>query len=210
MQMKVCRAIFLLTAFAAGTAAAMAQYKSLQPPAPEGEMNGMETSQAKPMDMSKCKMDMSKCKCMDHGMESPVPAGTMRITFGNKSAEWTPATLAALPHQSVTVINGHTKQNMTFSGVPLIELLKQLGVPDKSEGESLRLYLVAEGADGYKVAYSLAEVAPAVSHSTVIVADAMDGKPLAGTVPLQLVNTGDKGLSRCVRNLMAIRVLTVE
>jgi hypothetical protein len=170
----------------------------------------MDMSQAKPMDMSKCKMGMSKCKCMDHGMESPVPAGTMRITFGDKSAEWTPATLAALPHQSVTVINGHTKQNMTFSGVSLIELLKQLGVPDKSEGESLRLYLVAEGADGYKVAYSLAEVAPAVSHSTVIVADAMDGKPLAGTVPLQLVNTGDKGLSRCVRNLMAIRVLTVE
>jgi hypothetical protein len=135
MQMRVYRAIFLLTAFAAGTVAAIAQYKSLQPPAPEGEMNGMKTSQAKPMDMSKCKMEMSKCKCMDHGMESPVPAGTMRIIFGDKSAEWTPATLAALPHQSVTVVNGHTKQNMTFSGVPLIELLKQLGVPDKSEGE---------------------------------------------------------------------------
>ena len=195
MQMKVCRAIFLLTAFAAGTVAAMAQYKSLQPPAPEGEMNGMETS---------------KCKCMDHGMESPVPAGTMRITFGDKSAEWTPATLAALPHQSITVVNGHTKETLTFSGIPLIDLLTRLGVPDKSEGKLLRLYLVAEGADGYKVVYSLAEIAPAVSHSTVIVADAMDGKPLAGTVPLQLVNTGDKGLSRCVRNLMAIRVLTVE
>jgi hypothetical protein len=173
-------------------------------------MNGMEMTPAKPMDMSKCKMAMGKCKCMDHGMESPVPAGTMRITFGDKSAEWTPVTLAALPHQNVTVINDHTKKSLSFSGVPLIDLLKQLGVLDKSEGESLRLYLVAEGTDGYKVAYSLAEVAPAVSHSTVIVADAMDGKPLTGAVPLQLVNTGDKGLSRCVRSLMAVRVLTVE
>ncbi len=210
MQLRAYRAIFLLAAFASGTAAAIAQNQSLQPPAQAGEMKSMETSQSQPMNMSKCKMEMSKCKCMDHGVESPLPAGTLRITFEDRSADWTPATLAALPHQSVTVLNGHTRKSLTFSGVPLMDLLTRLGVPNKPEGELLRLYMVAEGADGYKVVYSLPEVAPVLSHSTVIVADAMNGKPLAGSVPLQLVNNGDKGLSRCVRELMAIRVLSVE
>jgi hypothetical protein len=190
MQMKVCRAIFLLTAFAAGTAAAMAQYKSPQQPAPEGAMPGMKMEQAAPKPLLK--------------------SGPLKITFGDKSAEWTPATLAALPHQSVTVINGHTKESLTFSGVSLMDLLTPLGVPNKSEGPLLKLYLVAEGADGYKVVYSLPEVASAVSRSTVIVADTLDGKPLAGNVYLKLVNNADKGLSRCVQGLVAIRVLAVE
>jgi hypothetical protein len=46
---------------------------------------------------------------------------------------------------------------------------------------------------------------------TVIVADTLAGNPLlAGKGPLQLVTTGDKALARCVRNLVAIRVLTAE
>ena len=190
MQIRVYRAIFLLAAFAAGTAAAMAQYRSLQPPPPSNEMNGAKTAQAAP--------------------KPTLVSGPLKITFGDKSAEWTPATLAALPHQSVTVINGHTKQSMTFSGVSLMDLLTPLGVPNKSEGPLLRLYLVAEGADGYKVVYSLPEVAPSVSRATVIVADSLDGKPLDGKVYLKLVNSADKGLSRCVQQLVAIWVLSVE
>jgi hypothetical protein len=147
-----------------------------------------------------------------HEMSTPaVPAGPLKIVFGDKSAEWTPATLAALPHQTVTVINGHTKASLTYSGVPLIELLKQLGVPAKPMGPQLRLYLVAQGSDGYEAVYSLAEVTPELHNATVIVADTLAGNPLlADKGPLQLVTTGDKALSRCVRNLVAIRVLSVE
>ncbi len=172
------------TAFMAGPVAALAQAASQPQPMSMGQMGSMN----KPV----------------------LQAGPLKITYGDKSAEWTPATLAALPHQSVTVINSHNKKSLTFSGVPLTDLLTQLGVPNKSEGPLLKIYLVTMGADGYKVVYSLAEVTPAVSHSAVIVADALDGKPLTSTVPLQLVNTSDKGLSRCVRNLVAVRVLTVE
>ncbi len=147
---------------------------------------------------------------MDHGMSKPaLPAGPLKITFGDKSAEWTPATLAALPHQTVTVISNHTKANLTYSGVPLIDLFKQLGLPAKPEGKELRHYLVAVGSDGYEAVYSFAEVASEIHNATVIVADTQDGKPIADSGPLQLVNTGDKVLARCVRNLVAIRVLTV-
>jgi hypothetical protein len=148
---------------------------------------------------------------MAHEMSKPaVPAGPLKIVFGDKSAEWTPATLAALPHQTVTVINSHTKASLTYSGVPLIDLLKPLGVPAKPMGKQLRLYLVAQGSDGYEAVYSLAEVAPELHDATVIVAGTLAGEPLADKGSLQLVTTGDKALARCVRNLVVIRVLTAE
>jgi hypothetical protein len=138
------------------------------------------------------------------------PAGPLKITFGEKSAEWTPAKLAALPHVTITVYNVHAKVNQTYAGVPLTNLLTRLGVPDKPHGKDFQLYLVAEGSDGYKVVYSVSEVTPDVHDGTVIVADSLEGKPLAGTGALQLVATGEKRPARWVRNLVAIRVLTAE
>jgi len=143
--------------------------------------------------------------------DRPMPAaGPLKIAFGDKSAEWTAATLAALPHKTLNVYNEHAKANQTYSGVPLIDLLTKLGVPEKPRGKDFRLYLVAEGSDGYQVVYSIGEVAPDVHDGDVIVADSLDGKPLPGNGPLQLVATGEKRPARWVRNLDAIRVLTAQ
>ncbi|MGA3009124.1 MAG: molybdopterin-dependent oxidoreductase [Terracidiphilus sp.] len=193
MRLKVWSAILEVTtcmALMAWTLTGMSQAQN-QPEPAMGSMDGMMPA---------------------HEMSKPaVPAGPLKIVYGDKSSEWTPATLAALPHQTVTVINSHTKASLTYSGVPLIDLLKQLGVPAKPMGPQLRLYLVAQGSDGYEAVYSLAEVIPELHNVTVIVADALEGKPLlADKGPLQLVTTGDKALARCVRNLVAIRVLTAE
>jgi hypothetical protein len=147
------------------------------------------------------------------GMDHPVaklPAGTLKITFGGKSEEWTAATLAALPHTTLTVYNTHAKANQIYTGVPLIELLTRLGVPGKPHGSDLRLFLVAEGADGYKAVYSVAEANPDLHDGTVIVADTMDGKGLADNGTFQLVATGEKRPARWVRNLVGITVLTAE
>ena len=111
----------------------------------------------------------------------------LKISYGKKSAEWTAPKLAELPHESITVHNGHTNTDQTFSGVPLIELLTQLGVPEKPKGKDFRLYLVAEGRDGYKVVYSIGEVTPDVHEATVLLADAMYGKHLTEGGPLKLV-----------------------
>src|SRR5580698_9620743 len=74
-------------------------------------------------------------------MHKPAPpAGPLKITFGTQSAEWTPATLAALPHTTINVHNEHTKADETYSGVPLIDLLTKLGVPDKPRGKQFRIY----------------------------------------------------------------------
>jgi len=147
---------------------------------------------------------------MHRGTHAPLPAGPLKITFADKSAEWTPATLAPLPHQALTLYNEHAKANQTYSGVPLIDLLTRLGVPDKPRGKDFRLYVVAEGSDGYAVVYSIGEVTPDVHDGTVMVADTLDGKPIADNGPLQLVATGEKRPARWVRNLAAIRVSAAQ
>jgi hypothetical protein len=139
-----------------------------------------------------------------------VPAGPLKITFGEKSSEWTPATLAALPHKTITVHNEHTKADETYSGVELIDLLTPLGVNSKPHGNDLRLYVVAVGSDGYEAVYSIGEIAPDLSNSTVVVADARNGKPLTDDGPLKTVCTGDKRPARWVRNLVALQVLSAQ
>jgi hypothetical protein len=146
------------------------------------------------------------------GITAQVPAAPepLKITFGDKSASWTVATLASLPHVTLTVYNEHTKANETYSGVPLIALLAPLGVSEHPRGKDLRLYVVAEGVDLYEAVYASGEIAPEVSNSTVIVADTENGKALAGDGPLKLIATGDKRPARWVRNLVAIKVFAAE
>jgi hypothetical protein len=142
--------------------------------------------------------------------KNPIPAGPLKLTYGGKSENWTPAALATLPHVTLTVYNEHLKANQTYSGVPLTVLLTRLGVPDKPHGKDFRLYLLAEGSDGYGVVYSVAEVTPDVHDGTVIVADSLAGQPIADNGPLQIVGTGEKRPARWVRNLVSIKVLTAE
>jgi hypothetical protein len=136
-----------------------------------------------------------------------APSGSLKISFGKKQADWTTTTFPSLPHMAISVYNEHTKANQTYSGVPLIDLLTKLGVPAKLHGKDFRLYVVAEGSDGYQVVYSIGEIAPEVHDGTVLVADAVDGKPLGNDGLFQLVATGEKRPARWVRNLVAIRVL---
>jgi hypothetical protein len=222
MRMRVWSAV-LLFGLGVGTVAAQTPPQDQPQTMPIGQMRSTDMNPCKGMDMGSGmsmgmgkSMDMSQDKGMGHGMsmeamkKPAVPAGPLKITFGDKSAEWTPATLAALTHKILTVCNVHMKASQTYAGVPLMDLLTRLGVPAIQHGKALRLYLVAEGSDGYTAVYSVAEVNPGLHDAAVIVADSVDGKGLADSGPLQLVAAGDKRPARWVRNLVAIRVLTAE
>jgi hypothetical protein len=179
-------------------------------------MKKMDSGGGKPMQMGQgSDMDMCQCMMMMHGPmhpgdATPIPPGAMRVSFGSQTKDWTPATLSSLPHVTVTVHNEHTKADETYSGVPLIALLTPLGVSDKPHGKDLRLYVVAVGSDGYEAVYSIGEVTPDLSNSTVIVADTENGKALAADGPLKLIATGEKRPARWVRNLVAIKVFAAE
>jgi hypothetical protein len=110
MHWSVYSAIFVLT-LGAGSLAAQTQPQAM----PMGGVGSQATS----------------------SIIAQVP-GPLTVQFGDKSAEWTPAKLAALPHKTLTVYNEHTKANETYAGVPLIDLLTPLGVPEQPRGKDLR------------------------------------------------------------------------
>lgn len=119
----------------------------------------------------------------------------------------------AMPHVSVTIHNSHINADETYSGVRLADLLSKMGAPLESElrAEALALYVLATGSDGYKAVFALAEVDPSFHPGEVLVADAMDGKPLdAYSGPFRLVVTEDKRPARSVRNLVSIQLKSAK
>jgi hypothetical protein len=143
---------------------------------------------------------------------NPAAPGVLTITAGpEERGVFTPATLKDYPHRIVTVADPRTKQSRRYSGVPLMDLLSHLGVSGNLMGPALAKYLVASGSDGFEAVLSLAEVDPRLHAGTVLVADAMDGKPLdAKTGPFLLVVSEDKQPVRSVRNLVSIDVRSAE
>ena len=120
--------------------------------------------------------------------------------------------LAAYKHITVTVHNAHTNVDEMYSGVPIDLLLLAAHAPlgDQLHGKAMTTGVVARGSDGYQVLLSLAEVDPAFHGGGVIVADALDGKPIEKNGPFQLVVSEDKRPARRVRNLVSISVVNVQ
>ena len=158
-----------------------------------------------------CGTAVAAAQQMEHSAPSPSTQLTIK-TYEGKTLTLSPEELAALPHKSVSVFNAHSKANETYSGVPLADLLAKVGVP---LGESVRgkLFLtgvVASGADGYGVLYSLAEVDPSIHTGDVIVADTVHGKKLEKDGPFKMVSSEERRPARWVRNLDSISVVKVE
>ena len=77
-------------------------------------------------------------------------------------------------------MNPHEKKNETYEVVPLREILHRAGVAqgEQMKGPAMATYIVAKAEDGYRVAFSLAELEPGIGDAEVIVADTMDGATL--------------------------------
>jgi hypothetical protein len=142
------------------------------------------------------------------------PATALTILGANgERGVFTPQTLGEYPQKTVTVFDPHAKKQMTYGGVPLMDLLAKLGVKHGKDlmGKALAQYVVATGADGYVSVVGLGEVDPEFHPGTVLVADTMNGKRLdAKAGPFRLVVSEDKRPARSVRNLVRIEVRTAE
>ena len=85
----------------------------------------------------------------------------------------------------------------TLAGVPI----------DSVRGGRTARYVVASAADGYRVVFSLAELAPDLTGRVVLLADERDGKALAGDEgPLRLVLPDDTRPTRWIRQLTSLTV----
>lgn len=147
-----------------------------------------------------------------HHAGASVPSTRLTLrTADGKTMVFSPEQLRAMPHVSVVVMNGHTNANESYGGVLLSSLLAMAGVAqgEAVKGSLLLTGVVAEGTDGYKVLYSIAEVDPAQHTGDVIVADTLDGKKLGSEGAFKLVSSEDKRPARWVRNLSALSVISV-
>ena len=113
-----------------------------------------------------------------------------------------------LPRAAVKATD-HGGTTVTFEGVPACELLKLVSAPAGHElrGQQLTLYVVAEGADGYKVAYALPEFDPDFTDGVILIADRKNGEALPPKEgPLRMVVPWEKRQARWVRQLTALRL----
>jgi DMSO/TMAO reductase YedYZ molybdopterin-dependent catalytic subunit len=123
------------------------------------------------------------------------------------------ADLKKMPRKTLSVVNPQEKKTETYEGVLLEELLQRAGVAhgEHLRGAAMATYVIAEAEDGYRVVFSLAELDSGIVDSEVMVADTMDGAPLAakqGT--FRLVAPHEKRPARWVRMLKSIMVVSVS
>ena len=138
---------------------------------------------------------------------------SLKVLNGSQQTSVSLEALKSLPHKTVTVHNPHENVDETYSGVLLIDLLKQVGAPVGKDvhGKALAEYVVATGSDGYKAVLALAEAEPDFHPGDVLVADTMNGKPLDAKIgPFRLVVSDDKRPARSVRNLVSVELKAAE
>ena len=120
-----------------------------------------------------------------------------------------PAVLSTMERSSVEVQEKKDTGTRRYEGVAVWRLLDKAGVSSGKlkHKQIAKRYLVARGADGFEVVFSLAELDTAFSSKVVILADKMNGKDLpADRGPYQLIVQDDL---RPTRNCYQIIKLVV-
>lgn len=118
--------------------------------------------------------------------------------------------LRGLPR--VTVTTTERGRTLTYEGVLVADVLKHAGLDSgHGHGQGLNQSVVATARDGYRVVFSMGEIDPNISASQIMIADALDGQPLAdGVGPLRIVAPKDLHGSRGVRALVRLDVRNLE
>jgi len=139
---------------------------------------------------------------------SPVLAQSISLEGPDgQRAEATATMLAALPQAKVT-FDAHGETHV-YEGPLLIDVLAAVGAPTGKalHGPELADAVVVSAADGYQVAFGLAEADPATRPNRMILATRADGAALdAANGPFKLVVEGDLRPARGVRMVTSIAV----
>ena len=120
----------------------------------------------------------------------------------------TVADLKKMPRITISRSDKDNKMHQ-YTGVLLSELLVQGGATmgNALRGEQLTKYVLVEASDGYQVIFALAELDAAFSENKIIVADTIDGAPLAAADgPFRIIVQDDKRPARCIKQVSSIKV----
>jgi DMSO/TMAO reductase YedYZ molybdopterin-dependent catalytic subunit len=120
--------------------------------------------------------------------------------------------LAAMPHSTVSA-KDRNGQAHEYTGVPVAAILSRAGVTmgPQLRGVNLAKYLLVTSSDGYQVVFSLAELDSSFTDRVVILADQMEGKPLAATVgPFRIIVPGEKKPARSSFKVISFTIRTAK
>lgn len=144
--------------------------------------------------------------------QSGADAATLRVTGDVTTAlTLSAAELKAMPRTRVTTRDADGA--LTYEGVLVSDLLRRAGLPMGAElrGAALAAYVVASAPDGYQVVFSVGELDPTLSGQEVIVADSVDGRPLAANQgPFRIVVARDTRPARSVRMVERLDVVRLR
>jgi hypothetical protein len=150
------------------------------------------------------------------GAAASPPAGTASVPARAEitivgpdggTKRFTADMLAALPVARVSATS-HDK-TVAYTGADLLDVLRAAGIdpPDQLRGARMRRVLLAQGADGYTVAFSFAELDPSLGGRKAYVVNRGDDRPLAEDGPWRLVVPQDARAARWVRQLTRLTVI---
>lgn len=121
------------------------------------------------------------------------------------------AELSSLPRGSATLTEDGKPH--VYEGPLAAAVLRAAGAPmgSRLHGDPLKAYAVVRGADGFFAVYSLAELDRDFHDDPVVLADTVDGAPLADKQrPWRLVSGGDRKGWRAVYAVSAIELKPVR
>lgn len=148
------------------------------------------------------------------GQARPAADSTPYIVIGGavpRPVSVGAAEIQGLPRRSVTAeATDHGLAPATYEGTPLAELLVLAGVTfgQTVRGPRLADVVVVEAADGYRVAFALAELDPGFTDRVVLLADRRDGRPFGSDEgPFRLIVPGEKRPARWIRQVTAVKLV---
>lgn len=112
--------------------------------------------------------------------------------------------------QKTVIRKDRDGKDHTYSGVVVAEILAKAGVTLGSElrGENLAKFLLVEASDGYQVLFALAELDKGFTDRTIILADKVDGQPLApADGPFRIIVQDEKKPARCIKQVTVMKVM---
>ena len=120
--------------------------------------------------------------------------------------------IAKLPHKTVKIKSFGGKPSM-YSGVPLKELLEQVGMVFSPERKQANLgsIVVVESVDAPSAVFAMAEFDSALTDKRILLADSKDGKPLAVPEgPFRIIVPEEKEPARWVKQVWAIYIVQIS
>ena len=144
---------------------------------------------------------------------APSPSATLTVAGDVGTALSLTATdLKTLPRARVEARSEDGTAHV-YDGVLVGELLKRAGAPVGTDlrGNAFATYVLASGSDGYQAVFSIAELDPAFTSNDIVVADAVDGKPLfSAQGAFRIIAPKDARGSRSVRMLQRLDVVRLR